>query len=495
MGFKEDAEFARYLTIGVHGTLAVARDLAGHGHQMVELERYAVGNKIWGVRPKRLRMPDLLCILCGRRFESKGKSKLELKLSHSGKEGRSWDAGGMRPDDVFAFVWVQVAADGVETGRPVYVTREALRASLGSVTEGTRKAVQSGSEADIKWPSWVPSYGGTVVSFDTAAQTITVTRKSDGRKMPPYKTKKWATAYLFVPKGQDFVGGRDVVAAVVEPANVDCPGRTWNWQKDLTSADKDDRYAALRAARHLGFGNSQAELEKLATDTDEDWRVSLEAVAVLVQHDPEKWVPEVRTRAENTELPLDQQMEAVFVLSELAAPAANDALFVVATSDPARHEEVRAAAVWGLGTGALPDHNRVCDLLDDASDRVALHAAATLPDSLAPSVTKHLAGWLRQGTARQMSIAGTLLARKGELMALREVALDTGAKGRLIAQHSLGSIPKAEVQRSLGDALDADLEARLDPLWVSHEDWTLTVENAGALEILEAQRLRSLGIL
>lgn len=61
-------------------------------------------------------------------------------------------------------------------------------------------------------------------------------------------------------------------------------------------------------------------------------------------------------------------MEAVFVLTELAVPAANDALYVVATPDPARNKEVRAAAVWGFGTGNLPDTDRVCDMLDDDSD-------------------------------------------------------------------------------------------------------------------------------
>ena len=60
--------------------MAVAEDLNNRGHRMGELERYAAGNKVWGVRPKRLRIPDLLCLRCGRRFESKGKSKLEIKL-------------------------------------------------------------------------------------------------------------------------------------------------------------------------------------------------------------------------------------------------------------------------------------------------------------------------------------------------------------------------------------------------------------------------------
>lgn len=56
------------------------------------------------------------------------------------------------------------------------------------------------------------------------------------------------------------------------------------------------------------------------------------------------------------------------MLTELAVPAANDALYVVATPDPARNKEVRAAAVWGFGTGNLPDTDRVCDMLDDDSD-------------------------------------------------------------------------------------------------------------------------------
>ena len=54
MGFKEDAQFARYVTMGAVGTAAVARDLrARYGHRPIELERYAMANKVWAVKEGR----------------------------------------------------------------------------------------------------------------------------------------------------------------------------------------------------------------------------------------------------------------------------------------------------------------------------------------------------------------------------------------------------------------------------------------------------------
>ena len=61
MGFKEDADFARFVSMGAVGVAAVAFDLSeAHGHRMVELERYAMANKVWQTKVKRLRLPDLL---------------------------------------------------------------------------------------------------------------------------------------------------------------------------------------------------------------------------------------------------------------------------------------------------------------------------------------------------------------------------------------------------------------------------------------------------
>jgi hypothetical protein len=46
VGLKEDAKFARFITMGALGAKLVADDLAERGHRIVELERYAMANKI-----------------------------------------------------------------------------------------------------------------------------------------------------------------------------------------------------------------------------------------------------------------------------------------------------------------------------------------------------------------------------------------------------------------------------------------------------------------
>ena len=93
MGFKEDASFARFVSMGAAGTAKVGQVLRNeHGHRPVELERYAMANKVWQTKVKRLRLPDLVCLQCGLRVESRAKSKLGIILSHSERPG----GGGTR---------------------------------------------------------------------------------------------------------------------------------------------------------------------------------------------------------------------------------------------------------------------------------------------------------------------------------------------------------------------------------------------------------------
>ncbi len=487
MGFKEEVKFARFLTYGVRGTLAVSEHLKRHGHSIVELERYAAGNKIWGVRPKRLRMPDLLCLRCGRRFESKGKSKLELKLSHGG-EGREWFSGGMRDDDVFAFVWIGGEREDDPIGRPFYVTRGVLEAQIDQVKAGTRKAIADGSEADISWPSWVPSYGGRVVAIE--GNVITVERAEGGQRTYP---ARWTPA-LHRQVGEEFEGGRDIVASVVPPADVLCAGEKWALGTDLWSDDVDDRYAAIKAARFLGPEDVEDELIAIADDTGEDWRVRLEATAALAQSGSGEWTRRIRDVAAGAQAPLDRQMEAVFVLSELGTETAVEALVDVAGAADGRHEEVRAAAVWGLGVGRLPSPVAVALFLDDQVDRVALHAAASLPDELTEPLMELLVGWLRRGNPRQAALAAHVLARHAELPTLVEIVGDREAAGRLNALNALGSLPRAQVEPWV-EPLSADDRQALEALWVAEDDWLVTEENEGALDILGAQRLRRTGLL
>ncbi len=69
---------------------------------MVELERGSLDTKLWkDVKRKRVRIPDLVCVNCGLRVESRAKAKAELTMSHSESDAeRAWDFGMVDSDYV-----------------------------------------------------------------------------------------------------------------------------------------------------------------------------------------------------------------------------------------------------------------------------------------------------------------------------------------------------------------------------------------------------------
>ena len=98
--FKSDESFLRKLAIGAAGTNSTIYRLREMGFNPIELERGSTGFKIWKkIKIKRVRVPDILCLDSGLRFESRGKTKPEISMSHSLSDpNRSWDTG-MRDDD------------------------------------------------------------------------------------------------------------------------------------------------------------------------------------------------------------------------------------------------------------------------------------------------------------------------------------------------------------------------------------------------------------
>jgi hypothetical protein len=488
MGFKEDAQFARFVTMGAVGTAAVARDLrARFGHRPIELERYAMSNKVWEVKVKRLRIPDLVCTRCGRRVESKGKTKLEIKLSDSTTAGREWSAGGMRDDDLYGFVRVAGLGQPEAIGTPAYFTRASLAGAINHVRRGARKAASEGSEMDVTWPAWVPSSDGTLVGIENDEVIFT---NPEGKRKKYWQSRRWPVRHLYLAAGEDFTAEATIVAGVIEPAEqLECAGNSWEIAADLSAEDPTDRYTAVKAAGVAGDSELVAQLEEIATSSNEDWRIKLEAMASLARAaDAAAWVAPIRDVAANVDLDEAEQMEATFILSEIPAPEAADALAMVAEGQPGRHNEVRAAAAWGLGTGACAEPERTLELTTDSDDRVALHAAAGI-QTLSPSAVEKLRAWLRDGDRRRSSVAAALLAHHGQVEALLDAASEDG-DARLWAIRALGDLPPAEVRQQAGESLTSDLLEDLAPLWVQHEDWLRTPENEGALPLLAEQQVR-----
>jgi hypothetical protein len=490
VGFKEDVSFARFVTMGAIGTAHVARDLSDRfGHRPVELERYSMANKVWTqVKVKRLRIPDLVCLLCGRRVESRAKSKLEIKLSDSETVGREWHAGGMRPDDLYAFLRVDLDADPVRVGRPTYFTGAGLRSVVDSAPRGDRKAVSQGSEVDRKWPAWAPGWDGTLVGTDDAGQVLA--RTLAGGERTYRQSATWPYVYLYLAPGDRFVAYETVVAGVVPPpATVQCPGPHWDIATDLQSSDETTRYAAVKAIGMTGMQSLSADLADIVDNPAEDWRLRLEALGSLARLDPDQWLPALAKVAADVGGPPTTQMEAVFILSELPDPAATAALATVAEPAVSRKDEIRSAAVWGLGTGTRPAPGRIMPYLTDPSDLVAMHAATAMPDELAPAVIDALKRAVQSGDARSAPVAAAVLAHRGHADVLLRIASGEGP-GRLWALEALGEFTPAEVEEAADGGLDQALRSVLEPIWMRHVDWLHREENDGGLDILTRQRLR-----
>jgi hypothetical protein len=200
LSLKPDASFFRKIAIGAVGARAVSTDLSRYKHNMVELENGSTDTKIWkDVKRKRVRIPDLVCVDCGLRVESRAKTRRGLSMSHSPTDAeRSWDFG-MVDGDVVAFPICRPALeDDWSTGqlqgdqsywhkreRVDWETRGWINyfyagdfrkvPPVGSATKG----VTEGTETSISWDAIFSTRKGLVEAI-TDDQRISVRRESDG---------------------------------------------------------------------------------------------------------------------------------------------------------------------------------------------------------------------------------------------------------------------------------------------------------------------------
>lgn len=472
--------------MGAVATHAVRQQLnQEHGHAMVEFERYAMANKVWHTKVKRLRLPDLLCVRCGLRVESRGKSKLAVVLSHSDAAGRAWDDGGMRGEDLFAFLRVDLSADPPHTSSPVYFRTDDLRSTREHAKESGRKAISEGSELTLTWQSWTPGKSGRVIEIDEEDRIHCEWEEGGGYRY--YHWKQWPVRHLYVPPGGPFIANETMVAGIVPPVGeLGCHGGSWNIAEALKSDDAADQYAAIRAAGILGEAGLEDQLATIANDADEDWRIRLEASASLARMDPQAWTQQVADVALSGELSEEQRIEAVFVLSEIPTDEACEALAqVVAQTDGP--SEIRAAAAWGITQGVQPRPELLLPYAADGDDLVALHAIVGLP-SLSGEAVEALVEWLRDGTDRQAAVAAHLLARHELVQPLLE-AVRQGDQARLWALRALGDLDPELVRETGGELLTAEIGAVLEPLWVGQSDW-LRGEAADGIDALDIQKVR-----
>src|SRR5215207_8796540 len=352
MGFKDNASFLRFLTIGALGVRQTIAELARMGFQPIELERYCTSNKIWGTKIKRLRLPDLICVRTGLPVEVRAKSVLAIKMSDAPTNpSRAWYAG-LRDEDVVAFIACQAGGTSIRPAdEAAFFTVKSLRDSVGGSRLGPAKSASEGSERDREWPAIIPARDASVEqvlggSFSNGKLRVVVRGEGGVARRQTYRLQG---RHAYVHVGESFRGGISIIAGL--PAGLarlnDYLLRTYDPLGDLAATSDVDRYSAAKVIRSSADLATRA-IERLRARVleEEDGRIALEAAgtaAAIGRAFVERYI-----RACLSSGSADLQMEAILILSELRTPFALRELKRVAADRSLDGRELRQAAIWGL---------------------------------------------------------------------------------------------------------------------------------------------------
>lgn len=487
MALKTDTSFLKFLSMGALGVRQTISQLRGLGFSPIVLERYCDSNKIWTTKLKRLRLPDLLCIRTGLRFEVRAKSDLQIKMSDSPTNPeRTWDAG-LRDDDIVAFIAiVQEGTDQRPANEASFFTVGALRESVAQSRLGAPKSASEGAERDRTWPAIIPSASGLVREITTQRLRVELNREGGGSRKQTYSLKGKS---VYVREQDRFHGGICFLAGVPKTM-ADLNGfldRQYDPLADLQAPNAIDRYAAVKALapREDLRDRATAALEALLQQETEE-RVLLEAAgsaAALGSPPGQERIHAILWGDGRN----DFRMEAVLILTELGSAFAGAELVAVAGDENFGENEIRQAAIWGLGKAGLKAYNELLPYIDHQDENLAVHAIVAFGSDTPELVIRALAHDLIVGNPRRAAAASEVLRQIGNETVLR-VLVETAANGSDWVLATLGRLPADIVRRALADT---ELMQKVSPLLLLGEEgnWLATQESLMDIAFLTKQNL------
>lgn len=422
--FKSDDSFLKKIAVGAAGTNATITELRKMGFIPIELERGSTGFKIWKkIKIKRVRVPDILCLKTGLRFESRGKTKIEISMSHSLKDPkRAWDAG-MRDDDLVSIVVFEqnddVPVDLKQVSPVHFVSVRDMRHafSTGQVSITKPKGVEEGSEIRVIWTSSAANLKSKVTEVESGKISLTPIPAAR-RQTIKLKRSKGRINLLPQVKVDDTVEANQIVASVVPVyTQLTCPPavpETYFIER-LASVNLSERYAASKALRYRAYSASaKAMLEARMNDSDEDIYVQLEAAAALAARNYQNGWDFLENKLRNTVMavPLETQLETVIVTSEIPNER-SEQLLIEVLRDADRDDELRAGAAWALGQFAsAASATALVDTFDSSTLYIKVEAARALLRIAEPQIP-HLVDLLKSVTHNKRDGISWALARTG----------------------------------------------------------------------------------
>lgn len=392
--FKSDVSFLEKISIGAIGTRRVFEDLRNQGHNPIELERGSMSFKIWKeIKIKRIRVPDVLCVTCSRRVESRTKTTFEISMSHSLSDPeRGWDYG-LDDNDFVALVVCKRSGD-----RPIdwqanelvqYISVKELRSAQTKKLAilVNPKGAEEGFEARVCWPAVIARSSGIVKSV--TKERIQYRRQSDNRTITCRLAKCELVMKPLVGEGNAIVQNQVLASVVPVIRHFPCSLSISHdyYLSRLSSSSLSERYAA---AKGLSFFSSADILEGLlirVNESTEHIYVRLEASASLARHDENRgWSFIKQCLADDY---LQNRLEAVIVLAEIPSDTSCQLLSGV-LMDNIQHPEIRAGAAWALGEQCNKSAlNTLIDAFSNIEESIRIEAARALA-KLASSFTPEI---------------------------------------------------------------------------------------------------------
>lgn len=351
--YKSDVSFLEKISLGAVGTRKVFEDVTAQGHSPIELERGSMSFKIWKqIKIKRVRVPDILCINCDKRVESRAKTNLEITMSHSiSTPERGWDFG-LEDDDYIALVKCvkggERPTDWVAEDPVQYVEVGSMRAAYDKNLAFAEKpkGATEGFEIRVTWPSSLASDHGEVTLVNS--QKIQYRGSTSGRIVTLLLSKRGTTLEPRVRVGET-VRKNQIVASVVPVVQRFNCGKTTSTEYYLGMLDStslSDRYVSAKALAHFTSDAAADALAKTVRNEREHIYVRLEAASSLLKMGHTEYLNFFKGLLSDQYL--ENRLECVIVLGEIDSDKSCD--FLIGTLlDSNQHPEIRAGAAWSLG--------------------------------------------------------------------------------------------------------------------------------------------------